>query len=117
MTRRRQERLADLLKEEISTILFSKMQDPRLSLCSITNVVLSPDYRNARVFISVLGSPEHKDDCVKVLNAATGFFKRELRHLSLKYIPTLQFQADTGAEYSQHIEELLKSIKKEEPES
>ncbi len=117
MTRRRQERLSDLLKEEISSILFQKMHDPRLSMCSITNVVLSPDYRNARVFVSVLGSPEHKEECVKTLNSAVGYFRRELGKLDLKYIPSLQFQADIGAEYSQHIEELLNSVKKQEPES
>lgn len=117
MTRRRQERLSDLLKEEISSILFQKMQDPRLSLCNITNVSLSPDYRHARVYVSVLGSPEHKEQCVKALNLAGGFFRRELGKLNLKYIPSLQFQADVGAEYSQHIEELLRSVKKEEPES
>jgi ribosome-binding factor A len=117
MTRRRQERLSDLLKEEISSILFHKMQDPRLRMCSITNVVLSPDYRHARVFVSVIGNPDHKEDCLKALNSASGFFRRELGKLNLKYIPTLHFQADTGAEYSQHIEELLRSVKKEEPES
>ena len=117
MTRRRQERLADLLKEEISAILFSKMQDPRLSLCSITDVVLSPDYRHARVYVTVVGPHGQKEECVKALNAASGYFRRELRRLDLKYIPVLQFQADTSAEYSQHIEELLKTVKKEDPES
>jgi ribosome-binding factor A len=117
MTRRRQERLSDLLKEEISAILFKKMQDPRLSLCNITDVHLSPDYRHARVFVSIIGSPAHKEECLKALNAAVGFFRKELGRLNLKYIPSLHFQTDTGAEYSQHIEELLKSVKREEPES
>ena len=117
MSRRRQERLSDLLQEEVSSILFHKMQDPRLSLCGITNVVLSQDYRHARVYVSVIGSPEHKEECVKALNSAEGFFRRELGKLDLRYIPSLQFHADAGAEYSQHIEELLQSVKKEEPES
>ena len=117
MTRRRQERLSDLIKHEVSAILFQTMQDPRLSMCSITEVKLSPDYRHARVYVSSLGSPEHKEECVKALNQAAGFFRRELGKLDLKYIPSLQFQADTAAEYSQHIEELLRSVKKEEPES
>jgi len=116
MSRRRQERLSDLLQEEISSILFHKMMDPRLSLCNITSVVLSPDYRHARIYVSVIGSPEHKEECLTALNSAEGFFRRELRKLDLRYIPTLQFHADSGAEYSQHIEELLKSVKKEGPD-
>ena len=119
MSRRRQERLADLLQQELSTILFKKMQDPRLALCNITSVSLSPDYRHARAYVSVIGSPTHKEECLKALNSAEGFFRHELRKLDLRYIPSLQFHADTGAEYSQHIEELLRSVKKEdeEPES
>src|SRR5262245_30341750 len=116
MSRRRQERLSELLQEEISAILFHKMMDPRLALCSITSVDLSPDYRHARVYVSVIGSPEHKEECIEALNSAEGYFRRELRKLDLRYIPSLHFHADSGAEYSQHIEELLRSVKKEEPQ-
>ncbi len=116
MTRRRQQRLSDLLREELSSILFQKMQDPRLSLCSITDVLLSPDYRHARVYISVVGTPEHREECLKALTAAEGYFRRELGKLNLRHIPSLNFHSDTAAEYSQHIEELLRSVKKEESE-
>ena len=117
MSRRRVERLSDLLKQEISMILFSKMKDPRLSLCTITTVDLTSDYKHAKVYISVIGNPEHRQKCLDALNSASGFIRHELRRLDLRHIPTLSFEADTGAEYSQHIEELLKSVKKEEPES
>ena len=116
MSRRRQERLSDLLQHEISSILFQKMMDPRLSMCNITSISLSPDYRHARVYVSVIGSAEHKDECIKALNSAEGFFRRELGKLDLRHIPSLQFYPDTGAEYSQHIEELLRSVKKEDSE-
>ncbi len=52
MSKRRQERLSDLLKEELSYTLFHKMQDPRLSLCNITDIKLTPDYRQAKVYTS-----------------------------------------------------------------
>ena len=116
MSKRRQERLSDLLKEELSQILFHKMRDPRCSLSSITNVMLSPDYRHARVYVSVIGSERHKEECVAALQSAEGFFRCELGKLNLRQIPSLSFYVDTGAEYSQHIEELLDSIKKDEPE-
>ena len=117
MSRRRVERLSDLLKQEISMILFSKMKDPRLSMCTITEVSLSNDYSHARVYVSVVGTPEQRDKTLHALNSASGFIRHELRRLDLRHIPSLNFEADTGAEYSQHIEELLKSVKKEEPES
>ena len=118
MSRRRVERLSDLLKQEISMILFSKMKDPRLTMCNLTEVSLSTDYKHARVYVSVIGDPQHRENCLKALNSASGFIRHELRRLDLRHIPTLAFEADTGAEYSQHIEELLRSVKTdEEPES
>lgn len=89
------------------------MNDPRLSLCSISKVTLSPDYRHARVYVSALGSPREREHCLRALNSAEGYFRKEMRKLKLKYIPTLQFSMDTALEYSQHIEELLQSVRKE----
>lgn len=117
MSRRRVERLSDLLKQEMSNILFSRMKDPRLHMCTITEVALSSDYCHARVFVSVIGTPEQRDQSLLALNSASGFIRHELRKLDLRHIPELTFAADTGAEYSQHIEELLKSVKKEDSES
>jgi ribosome-binding factor A len=114
--KRRVERLSDLLKTEISTILFQKMRDPRLSMCNLTDVVLSKDYRHARIYVSSIGPSQHREECVEALNAASGFIRRELGRLNLRYIPSLTFYSDSGAEYSQHIEELLKAVKKEESE-
>jgi len=114
MSKRRAERLSDLLKEEISLILFQKMQDPRLALCNITDVVLSADYRHARIYVSVIGTAQHKEECLKALHAAEGFFRHQLGKLNLRHIPTLTFYFDSGAEYSQHIEELLREVKKDE---
>jgi ribosome-binding factor A len=117
MSKRRVERLSDLLKQEISKILFSKMKDPRLQMCTVTDVSLAGDYHHAKVYVSVIGTPQHREQCIEALNAASGFIRHELRKLDLRIIPTLSFSIDTGAEYSQHIEELLRSVKKEEPES
>lgn len=96
-----------------------KVHDRRLATgkCSITEVTMSSDYRHARVMISVIGTGKEREDSILALNAASGFIRRELRKLDLRYIPSLTFLPDTGAEYSQHIEELLKAVKKdEEPE-
>jgi ribosome-binding factor A len=116
MVNRRVERLSDLLKREISSILFHKMKDPRLSLCSVTDVVLSKDYRHAKVYVSFLGTPQQREESIKALNSASGFIRHELGRVQLKHVPELVFYHDSGAEYSQHIEELLKSVKREDSE-
>lgn len=116
MSKRRVERLSDLLKVEISQILFKKMHDPRMSLCNITDVSLSNDYRHARVYVSVIGDSKQKEEALKALNGAEGFFRHELGRLNLKHVPSLAFYFDTGAQYSQHIEELLRTVRKDTPE-
>jgi ribosome-binding factor A len=50
------------------------------------------------------------------LNSASGFIRHELGRVHLKHVPQLVFYHDSGAEYSQHIEELLKSVKREDSE-
>ena len=90
------------------------MKDPRLSLCSVTDVVLSRDYRHAKVYISVIGEPLHREECLKALQSAAGFIRHELGRVHLKHVPEVVFYHDTGAEYSQHIEEILQSVKKDE---
>jgi ribosome-binding factor A len=114
MSKRRQERLSDLLKEELSYTLFHKMQDPRLSLCNITDIKLTPDYHQAKVYISVIGDDKHRAECLRALNAAAGFFRHGLGKLNLRHVPSLTFCFDTGPEYLQHIEDLLKEAKKGE---
>jgi ribosome-binding factor A len=116
MSKRRQDRLADLVKQELSTILFNRMNDPRLSLCNITDVILSNDYKHARVYVSVIGDQKHREECLQALKSAEGYFRRELGKLKLRYVPNLNFISDTAAEYSQHIEDLLRTVRKGEGE-
>ena len=73
MTSRRRVQLADFLRDEISEILQREMKDPRLGLASITRVELSPDLRYAKVFVSVLGSEEEREDTTAALTGAAGF--------------------------------------------
>lgn len=114
MSKRRVDRLGDLLKEEMARILTFEGKDPRLSMCNVTRVILSNDYHHARVLVSVMGTPKEREDCIKALKSASGFIRHGLARLDLRHIPELSFHLDTGAEYSQHIEELLQSIKKDE---
>src|SRR5262245_9986826 len=114
MVNRRVERLSDLLQQEISSILFNKRNDPRLSVCSVTDVVFSRVYRQAKVYGSVIREPQHREECLKARQSASGFIRHELGRVHLKHVPELAFYHDTGAEYSQHIEELLRSVKKDE---
>ena len=112
---RRIERVNELLRAEISELLQRQLNDPRLGgLVSITEVVTSPDLRHAKVFVSVLGTPEEKAEVMKALKSAAGFMRRELTpRLNLRHIPELSFWDDTSIERGARVLQLLKEVSEE----
>ena len=110
---RRAERVNDLLREEISSIVHRDLKDPRLGgLISITEVETSPDFRHARVFVSVMGTDEERVASLKALNSATGFMRRELRGRlqSLRYLPELTFKLDDSIERGTRLSALINQV-------
>ena len=117
MASRRQRQVAELLHEEISRLMQHNTRDPRLGFVTVTGVDVSPDLRNAKVYVTVLGEKEDQKETLAGLASATGFYRYQLKKdLSLRYIPELQFQIDSSLEYGLHIEKLLDSLQ-EEPEN
>ena len=110
---RRAERVNDLLREEISSIVHRELKDPRLGgLISITEVETSPDFRHARVFVSVMGTDEERVASLKALNSAAGFMRRELRGRlqSLRYLPELTFKPDDSIERGMRLSALINQV-------
>jgi ribosome-binding factor A len=108
---RRTQRVADVLRGELSDLLLRQVHDPRIKLVSVTDVDVSPDLRRAVVKVSVLGADEERTGAVEALQHARGFLRRELAHrLRMRVTPELVFELDRGAEHSQKIAELLESL-------
>ena len=97
---RRTERVNVLLRQQLSEVIAREMKDPRLApMTTILHVEVSKDLRYAKVFVSVLGSPEERKAAVETLNTASGFLRRELSdRLSLRNIPFLNFVQDDSIE-------------------
>ena len=97
---RRMDRVNMLVRQEISRILAVEMNDPRLSsLISITEVRTSRDLRSAKVYFSVLGDEQQKQNTLAALESAGGFIHRTMkRNLKLKFAPFLSFQLDESIE-------------------
>src|SRR5690242_12036446 len=97
MPTRRMLRINQLLREEIADLLQREVKDETLSgsLISITEVDTSPDLRSARVYFSVLGTPEEVEAARAHLQRASGFLHRELKgRLDLRSVPHLEFELD-----------------------
>ena len=114
----RVEKIQELIKQETSEIIMRELKDPRIGFVTITEVDVSSDLRNAKLYVSILGSDKQIEETWKGLNSSLGFIRRELAHrIRLKFIPDIKFLMDTSLEYSAHIQELLIKVQKEEEKS
>ncbi len=111
MQGKRLDRVNQLIKEEVSTLLQRELKDPRLGFVTVTDVETSPDLRTAKVFVSVLGGEEQWRGSLAALVSARGFIRNWLRqHLDLRVTPALEFRADHSMEHAARIQELLKQL-------
>jgi len=109
---KRSQRLGVLLKEEVADIILHKIKDPRVGFITVTDVELSADLRQAKVFISVL-KEEERQLTLQILNEAKGFVRSEIaKRLRIKIIPTFEFVFDESIDRGFKIDQLLKEIKK-----
>jgi ribosome-binding factor A len=107
----RSERMGHQIRVELAELLVRAVKDPRVGFATVTRVDLSPDFRHAKVFVSVLGSPEDQKGTLEGLSSAAGFLRHEIGHrLALRHSPELAFVLDHGAEESEKIELLLQKI-------
>jgi len=118
MTARRILRLNELIRAEIAELLAREVRDPRLaSLISITRVETSPDFREARVYVSVLAEEAEAEQTVQRLRKAAGFFRRELAdRLNLRRTPELDFRLDRSIAQGARVMGLLREIRRERQE-
>jgi ribosome-binding factor A len=105
---KRLDRVNQLVKEEISTVLQRELKDPRLGFVSVTEVETSKDLRQAKVFVSVLGDERQWSASLQALHSARGFIRNWLRaHLDMRVTPMLDFRADRSMEHAARIQALL----------
>jgi ribosome-binding factor A len=111
---KRSDRVGDLIREEVaSMILHGEIKDHRVGFVTITHVKMSADLKDAKVYFSQIGRREEKTRSREGLNHASGYVRRALaKRLSLKHIPTVSFFFDDSLEYAEHIEKVIKDIKK-----
>jgi ribosome-binding factor A len=109
----RHERIAGEMQQEISSMLAGELKDPRLvALATVTEVRLSPDMRQARVYVNVFGDEAERASMLKGLTAAAGFIRHELcDRLQMRRTPELFFVLDRSEEYGQRIDDLLRQTK------
>ena len=102
-------RINEEVKKALSVIIRDDIKDPRIApMTSVTRVMVAPDLKTAKVYISVLGTPQETDDTLEGLRSAGGYVRRQLAHtVNLRNTPELIFIRDDSIEYAIHISSLL----------
>lgn len=114
----RPERVAEQIKREISHILREKVSDPRIGFVSITSVELTPDLKNAKIFVSVYGDEKAQKDTLDGLKSATHFIRGELgKIMELRYMPELYFAYDKSIERGSRVFSIMNKLKRDTQEA
>lgn len=107
----RQQRVAELLFEELSIMIGNELNDPSLSLVRVTNVNVSRDLRNVNVYVTHDDEELSKRDVLQGLRRATPFLRRQLAvRASLRAVPELSFHYDDTPERAARVDALLRQI-------
>jgi ribosome-binding factor A len=108
-------RLNSLLKRVLSEVVHREVKDPRLHLLPIiTRVDISHDLKHAKVYVSVIGTAQERQETVEALEAAAGFIAVSAsKKMIIRFFPHLTFYLDKTVDQQMHIEKLLTDIQKE----
>jgi ribosome-binding factor A len=115
-TDRRVSRVASLIKREVSLMLLHDIKDDRVGagMVSVTDVDVSGDLQHAKIFVSIYGTDEARQETMAGLTAATGFVRSELGHrVRLRRTPEVIFLEDRSLERGDRILSLLNRLERE----
>ncbi|MCR5527270.1 MAG: 30S ribosome-binding factor RbfA [Lachnospiraceae bacterium] len=102
--------------------IIREVKDPRVGpFTSVMEVIVAPDLKTCKIYISVLGGEQEREETLAGLNSAKGFIRRELAHIvNLRNTPELTFIMDDsiayGVDMSKKIEDVIAKDEKIEEE-
>ncbi len=111
---RRVERVASLIRREVSQLLIAGIRDDRVTdgIVTVTEVEVSGDLQHCKIFVSILGDQQQKLNVLEGLQAASGFIRGELgRRLQMRRVPDVVIQLDGGIEKGASVLNLLNELK------
>ena len=107
--RYRRQRIQDLLREEISSILFRDIKDPGLGFVTILEIKMTEDLKFAKIYYSLYGTEKQKEETAVALKRSRGYIKFLIgQRVKLKYTPDIEFIYDDRYDKMAKIEEILK---------
>ena len=117
MSDARTRRLAERISKLVAELLERRIKDPRLGFVTVTEVRLTGDWREAKVFYTVFGTPEEQADTADALASATGIIRSEVgRIIGLRHAPSIEFVADALPDSARRIDDLVAAARQADEE-
>jgi ribosome-binding factor A len=104
----RMRRIDEVMRKVIGSAIATELEDPRIGFVTVTSVTTSPDLRSARVYVSVLGEEDDREETLKALASSHGKLQAAIaREVRIKHTPTLTFYYDDSLERGVRLAHLL----------
>jgi ribosome-binding factor A len=114
MSSRRLLKAAEAIREVVSMAILTELRDPRVKNVTVLGVEVSPDLREAKVAVSILGSDTQQRTTLKGLQNASGFLQTKIaERIDTRYTPKLTFVMDEGVKKSIAVQQILEQIARE----
>lgn len=114
----RHERVAESIREELEELIGYELTDPRIGGVAVASVVVSPDYRQAHVLLTLEGTAEEQTQTLEAVEHAKQFLRHQLAdRLQLFHTPELRFEAALPATLAAKAPQLLRRMKRGRPKS
>jgi ribosome-binding factor A len=109
----RMRRVDEAIRQVIGGVVAAELKDPRVGFVTVTDVRTSADLSHARVYVSVLGDEQRREDSMDGLRSAHGYLQRRVAgELRLKRTPTLTFVYDNTTDRALRVDTLLEEIER-----
>jgi len=111
MSSRRVLKAAQAIREVVSMAIIAELKDPRISDVTVTLVEVSPDMRQAKVNVSVMGDETKQKLCLRGLQNSAGYLQQKVgKRIDTRYTPKLQFVLDEGLKHSMIVTRILEEV-------
>ncbi len=115
MSSRRQLKAAEAIREVVATSILTDIRDPRVQEVTVLGVEVSPDMREAKVSVSVMGDEAQQNLSLRGLQNSAGFLQAKIaQRIETRYIPKLRFVLDPGVKSVFAVGEILARIRREQ---
>lgn len=111
MSSRRLLKAGEAIREVVSMAILTELRDPRVKNVTVVGVEVAPDMREAKVLVSIMGSPSQQSTSLRGLQNSAGFLQSKIaERIDTRYTPRLRFVADDGVKKSLAVAQILDQL-------